>query len=171
MAAAASGVGAAKGMTVAGIVDRARPICVALVVCERVLIEKDNVLSAIRIVDTLCVPPSGERALGQPVEFGNLTLLAIFKNAGAHGEFHIQLSSIGPSGANHPIGEAQGHFEGPLQGGGSIVVPLRLYWEDYGLYWIELTLENNVVARSPFRVDPPKLDDKPKVDEGHSNAD
>src|SRR5271166_3419843 len=78
--------------------QRPRPYLTAAVLCERVLIEKDDSISAIRIADklTLQLRPGGLPADAKPLVA--ITLLVAVKSKEPVGESEIIVNAIRPSG-------------------------------------------------------------------------
>jgi len=138
---------AAKASAPAGL-----PVCIAMLVCEQVIIAKDNTASAIRIVDTITLPSAAERKQGEGLEFG-LHLLIIVKKGDSQGQFDLLLVCTDPNGNKVPVGLAAAQdIQGGPETGTTSISPLRLPWGGEGLYWIELLANNSLIARTPVKV-------------------
>jgi hypothetical protein len=136
----------------------AMPPLAAAVICERVLMEPDNVPSAIRIVDTVHLPAATMPERGTLTDLG-LSMLVIFKKGDADGVMKLRLRQISPSGMKTALGESTPVvFTGPPEGGANIRVPVVVNWDKEGLYWFEFSLNNRVVARVPLKINVVKAD-------------
>ena len=128
------------------------PYLVAALVCEKVLNEKDGVLSLIRLVDRFFRPrPSPPQIPPQPIQ-GALVL--IFKGGGlAPGNYKIKLLFYKPN-TSDPSGvmEREFFFEGGQDKGVNLIVPLLMLADEEGLFWIEVMFEGVLMTRIPFRV-------------------
>jgi len=130
------------------------PICIAMVVCDKVIIGEDKVISAIRIIDVLhLVPQPGKSMPEGIVEFQQVSLLTIIKKAGASGRFDMKIFSVDPLGKRSEIGGAEIDFGNEFpETGRNTSEPLRLNWAGAGLYWIELKIDGRLIARTPLRI-------------------
>jgi hypothetical protein len=98
--------------------DNTGPFLTAAAICERVLQERDGVLSAIRIVDRITLTAAGEVPEHLP-EFPphNLTVLVSFKSGNARGRHTVSFRVEKPSGEEGPaLGEFPVLFEGGERG-------------------------------------------------------
>lgn len=129
------------------------PVCVAMLICDRVIIGIDQTATIVRIVDTVGVPDDPERKVGLPVEIGGVTLFVSVKRGGADGEYPLTLVSRGPNGKRSRIGEMKFLAEGEQQRGANMVGAIRFVWWGEGLYWYELeTASRKVIGRTPMKV-------------------
>lgn len=129
------------------------PYVVAAVLCERVLEEKDGVLTAVRIVDrtTIAAPEGAELVVA-------LTALISLKPGKAVGRYTIGLRPEAPSGMQLPALAAPINFEGGEGDRGvNLVLPLQMQAEE-GLYWFDVlwiddrASTETVLTRMPLRV-------------------
>jgi hypothetical protein len=153
-------VAKAKKTTISGKSKKAKalPVCMAMVLCDQVILGTDKVFSAIRIVDTVTVPRDESERFEGAVEFSTTRLLVILKRGDATGEFAVGLISTDPSGKRVPVGAAAisrfGEPDDPDDpvGGASINSPARIVWGGEGVYWLELQINGVVVAKTPLRI-------------------
>lgn len=124
------------------------PFLQMAVLCERVLQEKDGVLSLIRIVDRFWVPGTQREMQPSPIQF---TAAILFKSGFAEGKYFIRLRPHTPSGKMLAEQEFPVLFEGADRGVG-VVAQMGLIAEEEGLYWIDVLLQETVVTRMPLRV-------------------
>lgn len=124
------------------------PYLSAAVFCEKVLQERDGVMSAIRIVDRFQF--SGTEKEMAPKTL-NATLLLIFKSGFFRGKLSIKLSPKSPSGKQLPELEFPALFEGDDRGVG-IVAAMGFVAQEEGLYWFDVLLQEQLITRIPLRV-------------------
>ncbi|MEX1253551.1 MAG: hypothetical protein WEE64_04345 [Dehalococcoidia bacterium] len=130
----------------------AGPFLTTAVLCEKVLEDKDGVLSAIRIVDRIIQTAVGTEAPDEmpPVPV-NLTALISFKSGAARGRHTIKLRPETPAGFSLPETALQIHFEGEDRGA-NLVLQLGLQANQEGLYWFDVLLDDQLVTRMPLRI-------------------
>jgi hypothetical protein len=131
---------------------RARPLLAAAVLCERILTEKDNVHSVIRIVDTFTVvevPKDSAEAKKPGVV---VHAFIAFKSGAARGKYDVQLVLHRPSGEPDPLGEPNPMvLEGGVHGS-TLQVTLHLGVTELGDYSIDVMVDGEVMTRMPFRL-------------------
>ena len=111
------------------------------VLCEKVLQEKDGVLSLVRIVDRFTVRGTQKEMPPSPFQ---ITLVVTFKSGSASGKHYIKVRLQKPSGGFMLEEESPVLFEGDDRGAG-IVSQMGLILEEEGLYWIDVLFEDYVV--------------------------
>lgn len=124
------------------------PFLQMAVLCERVLQEKDGVLSLIRIVDRFTISGTDREMPRSPIQ---VTAAIAFKSGFAQGKYFVKLRPHTPSGKILAEQEFPVLFEGADRGVG-IVAQMGLVAEEEGLYWIDVLLQEVVVTRMPLRV-------------------
>jgi hypothetical protein len=131
----------------------AQPYLGGAFICERLLTETDNVSSAIRIVDTVTLPPlvpPPKRGAGVGLP---MALIVFFRCGDARGEREVRIRQIGPSGKRKNFARAAFNLEGPPEGAATIFlqgVPVK--WDGEGLYWFEVLLGGVPITRIPLRI-------------------
>jgi Family of unknown function (DUF6941) len=128
------------------------PYLVAALLCERVLQEKDETVSIIRMVDriTLTVPASISPETLPPLPL-NLTLFLSFKSGSARGRNTIKLKIESPSGFNLPEQLLPVLFEGEDRGV-NLILALNMVVDQEGVYWFDILLEEDRITRIPLRI-------------------
>lgn len=124
----------------------------AAVFCEKVMFEKDNVASLIRLVDRFTITASG----GAPPEKmppANIKIMAFlyFKAGIARGSFEVNVVAHDPS---HRV-VAQLMLPMLLEGedrGAQIGAEMNLQITEDGLYWFDVLLGGRLVTRMPLRI-------------------
>jgi hypothetical protein len=131
-----------------------RPFLAAAFLCERVLIEKDDVLTIVRIVDTLTVSipaniPPGTKPVIQ------MTGLVSFKKAapGVEAERHTaELRVRLPSDKDQPTSTMDFVFKPDDVAGANLIVNMQLAVEEFGLYRLAVLLDGELMTQIPFKL-------------------
>lgn len=130
------------------------PFLQAALFCERILDEKDEVKSIIRIIDRMRVQASGPEAPDrmQPFQRELVTFLN-FKSGDARGPVPIRVTLTRPSGLTDgsPVWHGTVHFEGGTRGH-SLTLRLRINFQEAGPYWFNVYVEERLATRMPFEV-------------------
>jgi hypothetical protein len=137
--------------------DSDGPYLIMAVLCEKVLIEPDGVSSLIRVVDRVTVStpmvvgaPSPDFQLPQaPI---SLTLAMMFKSGKARGEDQLMVRLWAPNGTRIREMSQTVNFEGDDDRGVAVFLPVVFNTGDPGLYWFELLLKGQPIARTPLRI-------------------
>jgi len=130
------------------------PFLGAAFLCERVLFEKDEVLSVIRIVDRINIQVGGVGAVPErmpPVPV-NLMALVVLKNGRASGNFELELVPRAPSGLKMPAPRISFFLEGGEDRGVNVPIPISFLAQEQGLYWIDVLLSGERISRIPLRL-------------------
>ncbi len=131
------------------------PLVTGALICERVLIEKDEVISAIRIFDRVFyqvpLPPA------QPLV--QLVFLIMLKRGDASLDaYDLRVVIRSPSGREvAPATETPLRVEFPTKdpdSGVNVHVTLALTPTEEGLYWFEVMMANQTRSRTPLRMIP-----------------
>jgi hypothetical protein len=128
------------------------PYVAMAVLCEKVLQEKDGVLSAIRVIDRIVSTASGPEAPARmpPVAI-RLTALLSFRSGIARGSYTVTLRPQAPSGRALPALALPVHFEGEDRGA-NLVLNLDSVLDEEGVYWFDVLLGEQRLTRMPLRV-------------------
>jgi hypothetical protein len=129
---------------------KSKPIVQVACICEKVLIEPDNVASLIRIVDTymLRVPPNEPLPKGVGVE---LTAFVSLKSGDVVGEFQVGLQLKDPDGNETPLGKWPIVLNGD-EHGANLRIDFSLANPKIGLYWFVLLWREEELTSIPFRL-------------------
>jgi hypothetical protein len=129
------------------------PFLQMAVFCEKVLQEKDGVMSAIRIVDKFIIDmPSEDTETPQTIiPKIDINIMIALKSGDFKGKKHLKIKPISPSGQELP------GFTGPilLEGGdhGAFVVVRYLFAGDQeGIYWFEVELDGEILTKMPMHI-------------------
>ncbi len=120
--------------------------------CEKVLQEKDGVLSVIRLVDRILVTASSPDAPDElPLGVVKTILAVALKADDAMGRYAVTIRIQEPSGAyvaDQSAGDVT--FEG-AERGVNLIMNLEFPVIE-GLYWFDVVLSGTVLARVPLRI-------------------
>lgn len=132
--------------------DTGGPYVTAAVLCEKVIEEKDGVLSVIRIVDRIVISAGGMGAPEEMPQFPvNLTALLTLKSGNAKGKYNIRLKAEPPPDLamdelSFPI-----YLEGEDRGS-NLIINMNFQVRKEGLYWFSVYLNEDFVTKIPLRI-------------------
>ncbi|HEV8342868.1 MAG TPA: hypothetical protein VGR30_10915 [Candidatus Binatia bacterium] len=123
------------------------------VLCEKVLHDKDGVLSLIRVVDRLTVTASeiGKPPEQMPPVTVNLEAVIMFKSGTAKGNYTVTLRPVLPSGRLIQEISLPILLEGEDRGV-NLVINVGLQAQEEGLYWFDVLLNGELITRMPLRL-------------------
>ncbi|OFV91455.1 MAG: hypothetical protein A3G76_15610 [Acidobacteria bacterium RIFCSPLOWO2_12_FULL_65_11] len=127
------------------------PYVAAAVFCEKVLQERDGVASLIRIIDRTTVTALGKDAPEDPSVTLEQTLFLSFKAGFARGKMTVAIQPVSPSGQRLPAVTTDVLFEGDDRGV-NLVFQMKLEAKEDGLYWFDVSVEQQLITRVPYRV-------------------
>lgn len=124
----------------------------AAVFCEKVLTERDGVVSLVRIVDRFTITSAGTGApLKMPPTNLPITGMLMFKSGFAQGSFSVRLTMVSPSGVRMPEQIVPMFLEGNDRGV-NLGFTLNLAAKEDGLYWMEVRVGERLFTRMPLRI-------------------
>jgi hypothetical protein len=132
-----------------GTMANPHPYIAAAFLCEKVLQEKDEVISAMRIVDRLLYQVQGAPEGTKPIV--NLQGLIMFKSGPVTGDHVIKIIGESPKGHRKEIHSLTVKFKGKDEGH-NIILNIGLAVEEDGLYWFDLVFDGEVLTRMPITV-------------------
>jgi hypothetical protein len=128
------------------------PYLSTAVLCERVLEEKDGVVTLIRLIDRLIITTQGPEAPASMPPTPISLIAVIWLRAGqARGSHTLKLRPELPSGQGLEATQITVHFEGEERGNRS-VFNLNLVADQEGLYWFDVLFDDTLLTRIPFRI-------------------
>ena len=120
--------------------------------CERSLQEKDGVLSLIRVVDRVTHTRAGPDAPAEMPAFPySMTAVVMLVSGQARGRHELKIEPEQPSGLKKPTFTTTVHMEGEDKGQ-NVVMNLRMTFDQEGLWWFNVYLDDHLLTRMPFRV-------------------
>lgn len=131
----------------------AKPWVQVACVCDRVLIETDNVASLVRVVDTYTLekPALPSSVVQGPAVLAGLTAFVSLKSGDVVGQFDISLRLRRPDGRVQPVGTWPAEFRGKEQGV-NLQIRFDLTEAVEGLYWFDVLWKGDVLTQIPLRV-------------------
>jgi len=128
------------------------PYLQAALLCERVIEEKDGVLSVMRIIDRLIHTAMGSGApeIMPPLTHA-MTALVILKSGTARGPVQVRIDMEEPSGLVTPGPSMTALMEGEDRGQ-NLIMGMQTTFKEAGLYWFSVYLDEQLATRMPFRV-------------------
>jgi hypothetical protein len=127
------------------------PFLMAAVFCERVLQEKDGVLSPIRIVDQFTHTVAGPDAPDKMPPFTiKVSILIAFKSGDFKGKQDVKITPVAPSGQVLPGISVPILLEGADKGA-NVNITYVFDAQEEGLYWFNVTLNGKLITRMPLR--------------------
>jgi hypothetical protein len=128
------------------------PYVQAAAICERVLQEKDGVLSLIRLVDRFTVTAAGPAPPeAMPPTNISANFVVMLKSGFIRARHTLKIVPTTPSGKNLPEISAGVLFEGDDRGVNTNFQANILAQEE-GLYWFDVFLEDQLLTRIPLRL-------------------
>ena len=128
-----------------------KPLVQAACVCERVIVEPDNVPSLIRVVDTYFLSPIPPN-LGVPAAV-ELTLFICLRSGDVRGEFEVAIRFVPPDNKTSIRRWAVDFGEG-AENGVNLRIAFLLQEPKLELYWFDLLWGEEVLTRIPVRFKP-----------------
>jgi len=135
-------------------------VSAALITCERALIERDNVVSAVRLVDVFYVQETANlpEKLSGVVQLYAVLALKV-GSAASTGEHEVTLELIRPDGVRDEVGKKYSVNFAPridgVPGGHTIITQLNVRCgepQSFGTYQICAFLDRDELARTPFTI-------------------
>lgn len=132
---------------------REGPYLSAAFICEKILVEKDDVKSAIRIIDRVTRSAFGQAPPEEmePFEY-DLTFFIRFKSGRARGTLPLEIEPIKPSGESMKRAKMMILFEGEEDRGVDTMGVMKIKFDQTGIYWFNILLNGIRITRIPFRV-------------------
>ena len=128
------------------------PYLTAALICEKVLQEKDDVASIIRIVDRIVVTANASNSPEvMPTTTINLNILISLKSGKARGRHTVRLRTEAPSGLKLPDQLLPVLFEGEDRGA-NLIINANMAVDQEGVYWFDVFLEERLLTRIPLRI-------------------
>jgi hypothetical protein len=131
-----------------GSIEPTGPWIAAALICEKVLMETNGLISAVRILDRyifILGPDSQPLAPVQPIFF-----LITLKSGEARGSHRIKIEREDPSTMRSPIVETDLFFEGEDRGA-QLVLNGQFEPTEAGLYWYDVVLNDRLITRMSLR--------------------
>jgi len=133
-------------------VNESGPFVNAAFFCEKVIEDKEGVISAIRIVDRLTNTVVGPGALPEmPPMLMQLTLVVTLRSGSARGRSEVRITVERPSGFRADLASALSVFLEGEDRGANLILNLGLTFTEEGLYWFDVYVDEALATRVPLR--------------------
>lgn len=128
------------------------PFVSVAAICEKVLEDKENVLSLIRLVDTITINVQGQTSPTEmPAINLPITIVVCLKSGGARGSHQLSLESETPDGATTQAHSQTVLFRGQEVGVNNIF-RIQMGCRLEGVYWFNVVLDGRRLTRIPLRI-------------------
>lgn len=134
------------------------PYIAAALFAERVIEEKDNTKSLIRVVDRLTQTAVGAAGTEDfppdempPMDWSASAFISL-KPGTARGRQTLRIISERPDGIRQSVQEATFNFRGEGNQGVDVVIAIHLHLTMAGLYWFDVEIDGRVLTRMPLEV-------------------
>lgn len=121
--------------------------------CDRVIEEKDGVLTVVRVIDRVIQTATGA---GSPADMPpfpySLTMVVTLKSGQAKGRHEITITQESPSGIRQEMGRPMSFLLEGDERGQNLVIRADMTFEAEGLYWFDVNLDGTLITRVPLRV-------------------
>ncbi len=129
------------------------PLIAGAFFCERVLVE-DQVMSAIRIVDTFNIDKLPDEQFDVPVSDRKMTkidaaFITMIRSGGYAGSCDILILCRTPSGESGPVGLGKGKLEGGAHGL-NLRLPVLFPYDGPGVYYYDVQVNERLMTSAPF---------------------
>jgi hypothetical protein len=123
------------------------------VLCEKTIEDKAGRLSLINIVDQVNVGVQSPQGVPEQMPQVAINLIAAvgFKSGVLKGANDIKLAIVRPNGEAGPSMTVSALFQGDERGT-NFVTELNLNFNEEGLYWIDVFVQNQLMTRIPLRL-------------------
>ena len=127
-----------------------RPLVQVACICEKVLIEPDNVPTLVRVVDTFVLQPQPASPPGVPIGV-QLTIFVSLKSGEVVGDFEVGVRVNSPEGKDRPLSRWPVEFKGG-EHGANLKIDFVLTNPTPGLYWFDVLWDDEILTRIPLRL-------------------
>ena len=129
------------------------PFIRAALFCERVLIERDNVKSLIRMIDQVTHTAVGPDAPETLQNFSySFSVFISLKAGAALGRSDYVIRMVPPSGIPREVAKGSLNFPGAPNQGVDLMSNLQIVFEHEGVYWFDFELDGRVLTRMPLQI-------------------
>ncbi len=134
--------------------ERKGPYLIMVSFCENALQEKDDVFSAIRLVDTINVSLEGEEVpQTMPKMLIQPWMIVRFASQNISGKRSLQVTGVAPSGKEQDLFTERPVVFFEKEGTGvNIRIRVGLGLEEIGVYWFRVYLDGKLMGEAPLRI-------------------
>lgn len=132
--------------------ENSGPYLIAALLCEKVLQEKDGIISVIRMIDRITLTVNAlDAPETMPPTSINLHALISLKSGSARGRGTLKLSIEAPSGLKQQDQLLPVLFEGDDRGV-NLIIAVNMVVDQEGVYWFNIILDEQLLTRVPLRI-------------------
>lgn len=133
------------------------PYLTAALFCERVIEDKEGVLSVIRIMDSIVIELPADAPDDFPSEHNRLPVafdgLIAIKTGDSPGEHTLRVEMISPSGKRSETHRHVVALKEQEHGGANLTLHNTIKLKHGGLFHFEVFIDDRLATRVPFRID------------------
>ena len=134
------------------IIESSGPHLAAAILCEKILQERDETISLIRMIDRISVTVNASEAPEtMPPTVINIMALISLKSGSARGRATVKLRTETPSGLKLPDQLFPVLFEGEDRGV-NLIISINIIAEQEGVYWFSVILDEQFLTSIPLRI-------------------
>lgn len=128
------------------------PYIQAALICEKVIEEKDGVLTLVRVIDRVTHSITGPDAPEKmPTFIYPISLVIMLKSGNAKGTYSVRIDMEPPSTEVQHLPTFPVHLEGEERGQ-NLILNLNISLQEPGLYWFDVYFDENKLTRIPLKV-------------------
>lgn len=131
--------------------DKPRPYVTAALFCERILQEKDEVISVMRMVDNLQYRLEGPNLPKDVKPAVPVQALISIKAGPVTGEHTVAMVLEKPMGLRKEVFSAPVKFVTPDQGQ-NLIANIMIGADEDGLYWMDVLFDGELLTRTPLKI-------------------
>jgi len=129
------------------------PYVTAASFCEKVLQEKDGVITLVRMIDQINVQAQGPLVPNEmPPGNVQVTLAVMLKAGDALGAQRLQVSLHNPDSSTVNGPENSINFSAGKNGGANVIMPMLIEVKSAGLYWADIRINDRLISRIPLQI-------------------
>jgi hypothetical protein len=130
------------------------PFLSSALFCEKLLVEQDNVKSAIRIVDVVTMTAEGPDPPKEmtPFDYEGRMLMRFITGA-ARGRYELGMTIANPDNTSRERIARDIEFGDQPEQGLDVVTSLKIRFGMPGTYWFRIDLNGTQITQIPMRVD------------------
>ncbi|MBI1893239.1 MAG: hypothetical protein HYS14_03895 [Candidatus Rokubacteria bacterium] len=130
------------------------PFLSSALFCEKLLVEQDNVKSAIRIVDVVTMTAEGPDPPKEMAPFVyEGSMLMRFIAGAARGRYELGMTIVNPDSTSRERIARDIEFGDQPEQGLDVVTSLKIRFAMPGTYWFRIDLNGTQITQIPMRVD------------------
>jgi hypothetical protein len=140
-----------------------KPYPVAAVFCEKVLLERDNVVTPVRVIDRVYLNRDSYEASTQDANaFVQIAFLLKYISVNYSGKHTLSISVLNPAGKESNLIEPAPIVFAANRIGIQVRIEVNIRVKDLGRYWAVVRLDDEVSVRTPLELTLPEEESEQK---------